>query len=162
MGRPKKPTLSIDEILALKELAKFAATLTAQPQAPVITTQPVKQKKKSKSLDNSEAHGAGQSTKLKERKKSKGATRHEPIDTKSRINLFEQSSDFNQFKADSEIDRKLWQGKSVSRRGDRQTIIEVECESCGNDFTVCPNELIVDADGNSKYRCNDCQLERRS
>jgi hypothetical protein len=168
----RKSSLSQDVADLKDAVAMLIKHLTPQT-APIVENKPANIKKtgKQKKEDSDEEDGrisrVGASKKLKERKRGSGGTASSPkaLEIKNRPNLFEKMMEFNQFKADSKIDKKLWKGIQPTPRGGRSTLVEAECEDCEGDFEVSPNELTKSEDDNGRvkysYVCNDCLIERK-
>jgi hypothetical protein len=188
MARPKKPTLSSDEINALKALAALAPTLVKQLSEPKVSkggqnipeegeleNRPPapqgsggKQKKKGRRVKDEDDGGhvrVGKSTKLRGQGRKGTQARREPMAIGRRPNLFEKMKEFNAHKDDVKIDKALWKGVSVQERGDRTTAEELECCECGDSFVAAVSQLKKreSDDGTTEYvfTCNDCELGKR-
>lgn len=185
MPRPKKPTLSSDEINALKALAALAPTLVKQLSEPThskggqnipedgeLERRPPPPKgsggKKKKKVKQEEEGGhvrVGKSPKLREKGKQGTAARREPMQIRRRPNLFDRMKESKAHMDDVAVDKKLWSGCSVQERGDRKTMVSIECSECGEEFDVHLREVKtrVGESGSIEeiYTCNDCELGKK-
>lgn len=77
---------------------------------------------------------------------------------KNRPNLFLKSKLFNAHKNDTEIDKKLNAGRKPTERGERNNLVEVECDDCNEVFVVNESLVYNDEEG-SHYKCG-CAARR--
>ena len=77
---------------------------------------------------------------------------------KNRPNLFLKSKLFNAHKNDTEIDKKLNAGRKPTERGERNNLVEVECDDCGETFIVNESLIYGDEEG-THYKCG-CAARR--
>ena len=77
---------------------------------------------------------------------------------KNRPNLFLRSKLFNAHKNDTEIDKKLNAGRKPTERGERNNLVEVECDDCGETFIVNESLIYGDEEG-THYKCG-CAARR--
>ncbi len=181
--------LTNEEIQALKALAQLAPAIVkslsesvALPSPPA-EIQPKKRgrppKQKLVKIENTPKEEEGDEPPLDKKEKEDGrhvrankspklkkaktgvAARREPMQIKTRVNLFDTMPESKAFKDDTKIDKKLWKGKQLAYRGERTTLVAAECSNCHGEFEVSPNEIKKDYDGGTEYICNDCLLEKR-
>lgn len=166
----RKSSLAKDVADLKDAVAMLIKHLTPPQEQKAVTTTKIKGKQKKVNIVDEEDGRmvrAGTSKKLKERAKGNGGSQSiaRPLEIKERPNLFEKMMEFNQFKADSRIDKKLWKGVDPTPRGGRSTLVEVECEDCECDFEVSPNELKRGEDDDGRvvysYICNECLRSRK-
>ncbi len=169
MARPKKTNTLEKDVAELKNavalLLKHLTPTEKDAETVEVTPRPPLKKKgrKTKEIDaeSDTPVRVGASKKLKERGKSKTQSVPRPFEVKRRPNLFDKMMERTQFKEDTIIDKKLWKGKQVSPRGGRTTLVSVDCVDCGDSFSVSPNEVVTDSDGDIRYVCDDCLRERQ-
>ena len=58
-------------------------------------------------------------------------------------------------KEDVEIDKKLNEGRTPTKRGTRTTLVDVECNRCGRPYTVS-NQLVRKVGDELVYVCDKC------
>jgi hypothetical protein len=164
--RTEEPKLTTDDISALKQLIGLIPVLTQAVQGTV------KKEEVPHIHSNPEADilprrrsGVKKKKKDKLRRSSGQPTRVQSLPIGPRPNLFEQSPDFKSPNVDREIDATLWKGRTVTPRDQRSTTVDIDCDECGDEFTVSPNELIRTTDDNGRpevgYLCNDCINSKR-
>jgi hypothetical protein len=148
--------------LLVKKLDGNVKQTVSKPQAKVNNKLKSKKTKDTDSEDGG-AIRAGRSKKLRQHQ-SKTQSHPHSIYIGPRENIFDKMMERNAFKEDTKIDKKLWKGRKPSPRGERATIIEVECDECGNEFQISPNELRQKEDENGRmsniYTCDDCLRDR--
>jgi hypothetical protein len=73
-----------------------------------------------------------------------------------RGNKFDQMEDLKDaFKADTEIDKLLWNGRKPSIRNRKSNLVTVECSECKTNFTTPPDVLT------ETIVCNKCISKKR-
>lgn len=166
--------LTQEEINALKALAQLAPTIVStlgqsvalptkkkRGRPPKSKPDIIPQDSQVKKEENSGQVRVNKSPRLPKQKKGV-ACRREPINTDiNRPNTFDKMAEKNQFKEDSSIDKKLWKNKQLAPRGNRSTLVTIDCTECNGTFEVSPNEIKKDFDGNEEYTCNECLLAKR-
>lgn len=76
-------------------------------------------------------------------------------------NEFLNMTERNQFKQDSDVDKKLWRGREMSPRPNKYEPIEVQCTTCRLYFDVNPSVVYRDPDsGDIVYTCNNCGVRK--
>ena len=159
--KPQKPT--IDEIIEDEE-----------SEISVVETKP-KTQPKDKDLGvyslrgNTPSSSASQPSKKPSKKKSSKTVKSQdgrsdkgtparamPFDKNAeRPDLFVQLGFDEMCKEDVEIDKKLNEGRTPTRRGTRTTIVDVECNRCGREYTVS-NQLVRKVGDELVYVCDKC------
>jgi hypothetical protein len=85
-----------------------------------------------------------------------GAGRTESV-VLSNENKFERMRERNDFKKDTEIDKKLWSGREPTQRPDEFQFVEVQCKECGRWYDINPDLVYVDQDSREiNFTCDDC------
>lgn len=85
-----------------------------------------------------------------------GAGRTESV-TLSNENKFERMRERNNFKADAEIDKKLWGNRQPTERPDEFEFVEVQCKECGKWYDINPNLIYLDQDSREvNFTCDNC------
>jgi hypothetical protein len=80
-----------------------------------------------------------------------------PVNNVEHVNKFETSSFKNQERQDIQFDKLI--KKSVTPRGDRSTVLEMQCRDCNKRFSV--SAQLVKHDGDEYYYvCNRCMKRR--
>ena len=80
--------------------------------------------------------------------------RSEPVPTGPRENLFENMQEFNDFKEDEEVAKKLYT-KPPTPRNRKTNLVQVNCITCGKEQSVASSLVPVDR---TRYICNNCQV----
>lgn len=124
-------------------------------------------KSQEKPLDNNQVYGKIKPKRKRKRKKDmvvsslvqkkkKQSPKVKPFERiKNRPNLFIERGFDSLHKEDSELDKKLWQNRKPQIRGNRESLVTIECNKCHNNFNVSPS-LIFIVDGECNYVCDDC------
>lgn len=85
-----------------------------------------------------------------------GAGRTESV-VLSNENKFEKMRERNNFKADAEIDKKLWGDRKPTERPDEFEFVEVQCKECGKWYDINPNLVYIDQDSREvNFTCDNC------
>lgn len=80
-----------------------------------------------------------------------------PVNNVEHVNKFETSAFKNQERQDIQFDKLI--KKSVTPRGDRSTVLEMQCRDCNKRFSV--SAQLVKHDGDEYYYvCNRCMKRR--
>jgi len=88
--------------------------------------------------------------------RSSTPARTEPVNTSTvRENLFFKQGWNNTVNDDREADQRLSGNNQVSRRGLRQSIVEAECQKCGDFYEISSKLAVNDGEG-YKFTCDRC------
>jgi hypothetical protein len=80
------------------------------------------------------------------------------VRTGPRPNVFLEDEAFDAHKEDSELDKKLWKNKDVSRRGAKRTrLVTSICRGCGSEKQVNPAYVIAGDKGRYEHVCDGCK-----
>lgn len=89
------------------------------------------------------------------------------INAPGRPNFFEEqptlvigSKGWNAHKNDTVIDQKLSGSNDITNRGERQALVEVSCNHCGQLWEVSP-KLVHSAPDGIRFICEQCQRRRQ-
>lgn len=75
---------------------------------------------------------------------------------RKRRDLFVERGFDRLHKEESEIDKKLWANRKPSPRIRPSSMVEIDCDKCGESYEVSESLVYRDADGNYVYVCDNC------
>lgn len=96
-------------------------------------------------------------TRVRRRGPSRGGAGRTESVVLSNENKFERMRERNNYKADAEIDKKLWGNRQPTERPDEFEFVEAQCKECGKWYDINPSLVYVDQDSREiNFTCDNC------